>query len=153
VSRARTHRPPPRQRRPELVAAAIARALSGAWVPEELRRRRETLRQVRAGVARQRARLLEAYLAEVLDLVTFGRRDRGLREREDELQAREREVAAQGERAVEVSAVARSATAVCARLGRGLDQATFEQRRQLVELLVDRVVVTDGDVEIRYAVP
>jgi hypothetical protein len=33
----------------------------------------------------------------------------------------------------------------------GLDQAGFEQRRQLVELLIDRVVVTDDQVEIRYA--
>jgi hypothetical protein len=35
----------------------------------------------------------------------------------------------------------------------GLDQARFEQTRQLVELLVDRVVVTDGEVEIRYVIP
>ena len=35
----------------------------------------------------------------------------------------------------------------------GLGQAGFEQRRQLVELLIDRVVVTDGQVEIRYVIP
>jgi hypothetical protein len=35
----------------------------------------------------------------------------------------------------------------------GLGQASFEQRRQLVELLIDRVVVTDGHVEIRYVIP
>jgi len=35
----------------------------------------------------------------------------------------------------------------------GLGQADFEQRRQLVELLIDRVVVTDGQVEIRYVIP
>jgi site-specific DNA recombinase len=53
---------------PELVTQAVKRAHSGAWVPQELRRRQATLRQVRAGVARQRQRLLEAYLAEVIDL-------------------------------------------------------------------------------------
>ena len=41
----------------------------------------------------------------------------------------------------------------CQRVRAGLTTATFEQRRQLVELLVDRVVVTDGEVEIRYAIP
>ena len=87
---------------------------SGAWVPEELRRRQATLRHVRAGVARQRQRLLDAYLAEAIDLATFERRDRDLREREDELGARERELAAQGERSVEVAAIARSAARVCA---------------------------------------
>src|SRR4051812_49621251 len=35
----------------------------------------------------------------------------------------------------------------------GLAQAAFKQRRALVELLIDRVIVTDGDVEIRYVMP
>src|SRR5206468_4237807 len=39
------------------------------------------------------------------------------------------------------------------RVRAGLDAATFERRRQLVELLIDRVVVTGDDVEIRYAFP
>ena len=63
---------------PELVAQALERAHSGAWVPAELRRRQATLRQVRASVARQRQRLLEAYLAEVIDLACFRRQDRAL---------------------------------------------------------------------------
>ena len=32
-------------------------------------------------------------------------------------------------------------------------RATFEQKRQLIELLIDRVVVTGEEVEIRYAIP
>jgi hypothetical protein len=137
----------------ELVAQAVERAHSGAWVPGELRRRQATLRGVRASVARQRQRLLEAYLAEVIDLAAFQRQDRTLAGQEADLLAREREVAAQGERLVEVSAIAQSMTAVLKQLRVGLDQAGFEQRRQLVELLIDRVVVTDGQVEIRYVIP
>jgi site-specific DNA recombinase len=34
-----------------------------------------------------------------------------------------------------------------------LDGATFAQRRQLIELLVDRVIVTEDEVEIRYVIP
>src|SRR4051794_15908375 len=37
--------------------------------------------------------------------------------------------------------------------GGGLDQAPWEQKRQLIEWLVVRVIVTDGEVEIRYAIP
>src|SRR5215211_2764200 len=138
---------------PELVAQALERAHSGAWVPQELRRRQASLRSVRASVARQRQRLLEAYLAEVIDLACFQRQDRGLAGREADLLAREREVAAQGERLVQVSAIAQSATQVLKGLRVGLGQASFEQRRQLVELLIDRVVVTDDQVEIRYVIP
>jgi site-specific DNA recombinase len=41
----------------------------------------------------------------------------------------------------------------CERVRSGLTGATFEQRRKLVELLVDRVIVTDEEVEIRYVIP
>jgi hypothetical protein len=34
-----------------------------------------------------------------------------------------------------------------------LAEATFEQKRQLVELLIDRVIVTMDEVEIRYVIP
>jgi hypothetical protein len=37
--------------------------------------------------------------------------------------------------------------------GGGLAGADFDRKRALLELLVDRVVVTDGIVEIRYVVP
>jgi site-specific DNA recombinase len=138
---------------PDLVAQALERAHSGAWVPQELRRRQATLRSVRAGVARRRQRLLEAYLAEVINLDAFQRQDRTLAGQEADLLTREREVAAQGERLVQVSAIAQSMTQVLKQLRAGLDQADFEQRRQLVELLIDRVVVTNGQVEIRYVIP
>ena len=138
---------------PQLVAQALERAHSGAWVPQELRRRQATLRSVRASVARRRQRLLDAYLAEVIDLDAFQRQDRTLAGQEADLLAREREVAAQGERLAEVSAIIQSMTQVLQQLRVGLDQAGFEQRRQLVELLIDRVLVTDGQVEIRYVIP
>jgi len=34
-----------------------------------------------------------------------------------------------------------------------LADANFEQKRRLVELLIDRVIVNDEEVEIRYVVP
>lgn len=49
--------------------------------------------------------------------------------------------------------MANSIEGFCERVQGGLDRATFEQRRQLVELLIDRVIVTDDEVEIRYVVP
>jgi site-specific DNA recombinase len=138
---------------PELVTQAVQRAHSGAWVPQELRRRQATLRGVLTSVARQRQRLLEAYLTEVIDLACFQRQDQTLGQQEADLLAREREVAAQGKRLVGLSAIAQSMTAVLEQLRVGLDRADFQQRRQLMELLIDRVVVTNGQVEIRYVVP
>ena len=80
----------------------------------------------------------------MIDLACFQRQDRTLGQQEADLLARKQEVAAQGDRLVEVSAIARSMTQVLQQLRVGLDQAGFEQRRQLVELLIDRVVATDS---------
>lgn len=43
--------------------------------------------------------------------------------------------------------------ALRARVRAGLATATFEQRCQLVELLIDAVIVADEAVEIQYVVP
>jgi site-specific DNA recombinase len=140
-------------RHPAVVAHELQRAQAGDWVPEELRRRQASLRGVRVGLSRQQARLLEAYLAGVLDLATFEFKRNELGQREEEVLAREREVVAQGQRLVAVENLARSTTQILEQLTRGLEQASFEQRRELVELLIDRVVVTDDAVEIRYVIP
>src|ERR1700761_8049603 len=49
--------------------------------------------------------------------------------------------------------MAASLEAFRARVQRGLAEADCERRRQRVMLLIDRVVVTDADVEIRYVLP
>jgi hypothetical protein len=46
-----------------------------------------------------------------------------------------------------------SIEAFCQRVRTGLTDATFEQKRTLVALLIDRVLVANGDVEIRYVIP
>jgi len=54
---------------------------------------------------------------------------------------------------VDVAAQVQGAEAFCRRVQAGVADASFDQRRQLVELLIDRVVVTGDEVEIRYVVP
>ena len=66
-------------------------------------------------------------------------------------QARQFEV--QVQQHLELTELARSITEFCQRVSRGLEQATFDEMRQLVELLIDRVVVTNEEVEIRYVIP
>lgn len=39
------------------------------------------------------------------------------------------------------------------RICNGLENTTFEQKRKLVELLIDRVVVKNKAVEIQYVIP
>jgi len=41
----------------------------------------------------------------------------------------------------------------CRRIQNGLENVCFEQKRKLVELLIDRVIVQNENVEIRYVIP
>lgn len=134
---------------PTQITQALERAHGGAGAPQELQARRETLRKARAGLTQQTERLTEAYLGGVILLDEYRRR-RG--EFEERLAALD-EQARQMERHTDIAGLTRSVTAFCARMRQGLEQATFEQKRQLVELLIDRVVVTGEDVEIRYVIP
>lgn len=67
------------------------------------------------------------------------------------MQARQLEATAQQE--LELEAIASGIEALCAQVRQGLENADFEQKRMLVELLIDRAVVTHDEVEIRYGVP
>ena len=55
-------------REPALIPHELARAPMGAWLPQALPARRQTLRDVLAQLERQQARLLDVSLAEVIEL-------------------------------------------------------------------------------------
>ena len=69
------------------------------------------------------------------------------------LRAQAEQLDAQADRHAQLTGWAASAAEFCQRVQGGLAQADFAQRRQLLELLVDRVVVTEDEVEIRYVIP
>jgi hypothetical protein len=69
------------------------------------------------------------------------------------LTAQERQLAAQTEPHADIARLGLGLEEFSRRISQGLEQATWEQRRQLIEWLVARVVIINGEVEIRYAIP
>ncbi len=138
---------------PESITDALRRAHGGQWLPQELKARQENLRQGRAALGRQLERLTEAYLGEVIPLAEYRGRREDLEQRDEALAAQERQLQAQSRQRMELAGVAGSIEDFRERVRGGLAEATFEQRRKLVELLIDRVIVTDEEVEIRYVIP
>jgi site-specific DNA recombinase len=138
---------------PDHLAAALRRAHGGHWLPQELQARQATLRHALTQLDTAQQRLLDAYLAEVLPLPAFERKRHELTCRQEALQQQQRHLDAVAQQHVTLSAVAQSLEAFCAQVRDGLHCASFQQRRALVELLIDRVIVTDGDVEIRSVFP
>src|SRR5947209_10294055 len=98
-------------------------------------------------------RLTDAYLAKVLDLDEYKRRQQELEQRLQAIAEQVRHLEVDVQRHDELAAMVESIEVFCQRVAQGLADATFEQKRQLIELLVDRVVVTGNEVEIRYVIP
>jgi site-specific DNA recombinase len=138
---------------PEPLATAVARVHGGAWLPQELQARREALRRGQVQLRQQLERLTDAYLRAVIPLEEYQRRRCDLEQRVTALVGQEERLRDDAERQRQLAGLAASLEAFRARVQGGLDQATFEQRHQLVLLLIDRVVVTDASVEIRYVLP
>jgi site-specific DNA recombinase len=138
---------------PVPLAVAVERAHGGAWLPQELLARRETLRRAQAHLSQQLERLTDAYLRAVFPLDEYERRRRDLEQRMRALAGQEELLRHDVARRQQLAGVAASLEAFRTRVQHGLAAASFEQRRQLVLLLIDRVIVTDAEVEIRYVLP
>jgi site-specific DNA recombinase len=140
-------------REPALITHELARAQMGAWLPQALQARRQTLRDILAQLERQQTRLLDVYLAEVLEREEFERRRKEVAQTQQGLMQQLRQLDAQAQQHVHVAALAQGIEAFCQRIQPTLNNLAFAQRRQLVELLIDRVIVNDMQVEIRSVVP
>jgi site-specific DNA recombinase len=140
-------------RQPQMITLELERAWGGSWLPEELTARRESLRKARAGLQQQVERLTEAYLGGVLDLREYERRRREIEGRAEAFASQERELVQQVGRRHELAGMVDGVEDYCRRVSEGLAGASFEQKRRLVELLIDRVIVTEEEVEVRYVIP
>lgn len=138
---------------PEHIKAALQRAHGGEWLPQELKARISGVAEAIAQTERQDRRLLDAYLSGVVELAEFERKRGELRGRSDSLLAQKRQLEATARERTELSGIGDSIEEFCEQVKAALFDATFEQKRALVELLVDRVIVADEEVEIRYVVP
>ena len=138
---------------PALITHELERAQAGEWLPQALQARRQTTVAAIAHLERQQARLLEVYLAEVIGRAEFERKRKEVTQSLQALHEQQRQLEAHVQQQINTQQLVTHITAFCQRLQPTLEQLTFAQRRQLVELLIDRVVVTDGQVEIRYVIP
>ncbi len=138
---------------PEQVTQVLERVHGGNWLPQELQARQEGLRRAQASLTQQLDRLTEAYLAGVVLLDEYRRRRGDLERRRQTMQEEQQRLEAQADRRKELTGLSRSIEDFCTRVQQGLEQATFDQKRLLIELLIDRIIVTDEEVEIRYVVP
>ena len=138
---------------PAVLDDAIRRAREGRLTTHERAARAQDIRRRRMQVQRQTQRLLDAYEAELLTLDDLRARRARLDERLAGLAREEQALTAAAVQEGQLQELATRVEEFRATIAQGLDQAPFALRRQLVELLIDRVVVDAPGVEIRYVIP
>ena len=138
---------------PDVIGYAMERAQGNGWLPQELQARQENLRKGKTNLEQQLNRLTEAYLSNVIPLIEYQRRRKEIEQRQQALENQASQLATQADRHKELAGLVGNINDFCQRIQTGLANATFEHKRQLVELLIDRVVVTGNEVEIHYVIP
>jgi len=138
---------------PDLITQELERAQAGEWLPQALQAQRKTIRQALARLERQQNRLLEVFLAEIIMREEFERKRQELEQTKKGLDQQLRQLDLQAQQKMDTLELAKNIQAFCQRIRPTLSGLDFDQRRQLVELLVDCVVVDNEKVEIRYVIP
>jgi len=138
---------------PAILDEAVRRAQAG-WLNDDVRAARgHDLRRRRATLERQRQRLIDAYAVGAVTLEELQARVQALDARLRDVVQEEQQLAASEEHRAQVAALAARLEAFRATIAAGLDHASFARRRELVALLIDRVLVDPPTVEIRYLIP
>ena len=138
---------------PAVLEEAFRRARQGWLDGTERGARQKELRRGQAEIERKVDRLMDGYLAGVVDLEELRKRKGKLEEKLEGLRRQERHLSAEAVQEDRLKALATSMEEFRAAIARALDLMGFDQRRALVELLIDRVVVDPPQVEIRYIIP
>jgi len=140
--------------KPEVLKVEIAtyaedRRRSAQGEETEAKRLQERMRQL----GRQRARLVDAYQAGVLEISELKARGERIEVEEGETRRRLAELQALKASGVRAEELYRQTEEFCARLREGLVRLPSEEKVKLVRWLIERVVVKGGEVTVEHVIP
>jgi site-specific DNA recombinase len=138
---------------PDILQAALEHTQQQGLDSDARLARRHDLQRQDATIQQQIQRLIDAYTAQVLTLDELRERRTQLEARRASVERERHELEAATQQEVQLATVATQLEQFRSVIAAGLDNASFAQRRAIVELLIDRVVVDTPDVEIRYIIP
>jgi site-specific DNA recombinase len=113
----------------------------------------QKLEQQIQGYDKQIQRLIDAYQTEIITLKDLENRKSSIEQKRSRLQEQIRNLKAAQKNKIDQEKIFENIEAFCDAVRRGIEDANFEDRRKIIELLVEEVVVTNGKVEIAHIVP
>ncbi len=104
-------------------------------------------------VVREEQRLVDAYQAEVISLEELAARRRLLADRRQALLRQQAEQVKLRQETLTAHKTFTDLSAFCARVRARLEEATFAEKQTILQMLIERIIVGEGTLEIRHVIP
>jgi len=104
-------------------------------------------------LSREQTRLVDAYQAGIIALEELEERRSKIAQRRDALSTHYEQQAHLRRQAQGAREVLEDLQAFCRRIDARLDDATFEERQTILQLLIERIIVGEDTLEIRHVIP
>jgi site-specific DNA recombinase len=137
----------------QLLAQFAQFATLGAEPDAQARAEGHRLEAQEQRLAREEARLLDAYQAGVLSLAELGQRRDLLTQRRHVLHEQREQQQRLRQQEVHAHAVLTDLTQFCTRIRRRLPAATLAEKQALLQLLIERIIVGTDTVEVHHVIP
>ena len=122
---------------------------SGATEEAEAKKFEAHLRRL----SREQTRLVDAYQAGIIELEELQERRSKIAQRREALSAQYEQQAQLRRQTVQAREVLEDLQAFCRRIDARLDDATFEEKQAILQLLIERIIVGKDTLEIRHVIP
>src|SRR5918993_489021 len=113
----------------------------------------QRLRSRMERIARADARLLDAYQAEAISLAELAERRRQLAKERQDVERQQEEQARLRQQRLRAETVRTDLAEFCGRMRSRLYGASFADKQAILQLLIERIIVGDGRLEIRHVIP
>ena len=138
---------------PKVLVEEYQRRLAQAGTPDALETERKQVALALKRVKVQEDRITNAYINEAMELDRYKAEMEKLRQRRKELERAAQEINRRERQEQESHKALEHLERFCYQVFQGLDAMTFEERQQLLRLVVERITVQDGRVRIETIIP
>ena len=138
---------------PELLAKEYQQRIAQAAKPASIEAERKQMTAVLKRVKAQEDRVTDAYVNEAMGLDRYKAEMEKLRQKCTELERCVKELDARQQQEQDGRKALKNLDRFCHQVSEGLETMTFEERQQLLRLLVERVTVEEGRVRVETVIP
>jgi site-specific DNA recombinase len=124
-----------------------------ADIPDALEQERQQIQVALKRVNDQQDRITDAYMNEALELLEYKAKMDELRERKRGLEKQLASLEERGHRQSRERDALERLESFCEAVAQGLDNLTFEEKQQLLRLLVERILVENSKVQVEAIIP